>query len=82
MLRAPQTQAEADKQVYNSRASNPKGIRYDAQRCAYEVWERHRGAQAWQCRRKRGHGPDKLYCKIHAKKVMLNVAVRAAGVTS
>ena len=44
----------------------PKGQPEDASRCIEEVW-----TDGWiprQCCRKRGHGPDGLYCKQHAKK--------------
>ena len=45
----------------------PQGKAEDPCRCIEEIWP------AWtriprQCSRKRGHGPDGLYCKQHAKK--------------
>ena len=36
-------------------------------RCVFEVKYTTRGDGWHQCRNGRGHGPDKLYCKIHAK---------------
>jgi len=72
MYGAPKTQAEADARVYNKWAGHPQGTRYDSKRCAYEVWDQGRGCMSWQCSRKRGHGPDGLYCKTHAKMVMPN----------
>jgi hypothetical protein len=34
--------------------------------CVVEVWQ---DFWSYQCSRKRGHGPDGLYCKQHAKMV-------------
>ena len=79
MIRAPKTQAEADALVYNKWAGHPQGTRYDSTRCAYEVWDQGRGCMSWQCSRKRGHGPDGLYCKTHAKMVMPNVSPHLRG---
>ncbi len=39
----------------------------DKTRCVIEVWEAPSYIYAHQCRRKRGHGPDDLYCKQHGK---------------
>ena len=72
MIGVPTTQAEASVKVYNRWAGHPQGNRYDPTRCAYEVWEQGRGCMSWQCQRKRGHGPEELYCKTHAKMVMPN----------
>jgi hypothetical protein len=50
---------------YGVWAGQPKGMPEDPNRCIEEVhasrWISH------QCSRKRGHGPDGLYCKQHAK---------------
>jgi len=69
MLDAPRTREAAEKHRYNKWAGNPKGIPYSPERCAYEVWERCRGSLSYQCLRKKGYGPDGLYCKAHARKV-------------
>ena len=53
--------------VYGRWAGRPEGTPEDPARCIEEVWHK----QDWrhyQCRFKRGHGPDGLYCKIHAKR--------------
>jgi len=43
----------------------------DSTCCIEEVWpSRACGLIPHQCSRKRGHGPDGLYCKQHAKKHM------------
>jgi len=42
----------------------PMGRAEDLTLCIEEVWSRI----PHQCRRIRGHGPDGLYCKQHAKK--------------
>jgi hypothetical protein len=47
----------------------PRGQAEDPTRCIEEVCpSMARGWIPLQCRRKRGHGPDGLYCKQHAKK--------------
>ena len=53
---------------YGQWAGNPEGMREDPALCIEEVWP---SGGAWiprQCARKRGHGPDGLYCKQHAKR--------------
>lgn len=52
---------------YNKWAGNPNGNKEDASRCVMSVTPNERGgfAHAHQCNRKRGHGPDGLYCKQH-----------------
>ena len=52
---------------YGCWAGNPNGKREDPKRCIEEIWP----TGSWipcQCSRKRGHGPDGLYCKQHAKR--------------
>jgi hypothetical protein len=54
---------------YGVWAGNPDGNPEDVTRCIEEVW--NTGSAGWiphQCSRKRGHGPDGLYCKQHAKR--------------
>jgi len=47
----------------------PKGRPEDPTCCIEEVWpSRAYGLIPRQCSRKRGHGPDGLYCGQHAKK--------------
>jgi hypothetical protein len=70
MLEFPMTKAEAVKYRYNTWAGNPKGYSYQPERCAMEVYEQGRGMMFYQCSRKPGHGPDSLYCKQHAKRVV------------
>lgn len=62
--------------IYGAWAGNPKGIEEDEARCIKEVWEQGSaihvtsfrvGILAYQCSRKRGHGFQGLYCKLHAK---------------
>lgn len=69
MFDTPKTREEARKHRYNKWGGNPNGTRYNEERCAYEVHERGRGILFYQCQFKHGHGPDKLYCKIHANKI-------------
>jgi len=51
--------------IYNQWAGNPQGRQEDLTRCITAVHESGRGCTSSQCRRKRGHGKDGLYCKIH-----------------
>jgi len=69
MLTYPQTKQEAEAYRYGDWAGNPKGYKYDPQRCAFEVFPQERGSMHHQCLRNPGHGPDGLYCKTHAKRV-------------
>ena len=51
---------------YGKWAGDPYGMREIASRCVVEVWPPN-GWHAHQCCRKRGHGPRKMFCKMHAK---------------
>lgn len=57
------------KRIYGRWAGNPNGQPEDVTRCIQEIW----GGDAWsrgsQCQRKRGHGPNGLYCKQHARMI-------------
>ena len=55
------------KRIYGQWAGDPKGRLEDETRCIEEVTETEGWGHRYQCRRKRGHGPDGLYCKQHAK---------------
>ena len=64
----PKTLKEAIKKRYGEWAGNLSGVKYRIGDCAYEVWDTF----SWggrQCYRRNGHGPDRLYCKQHAKKI-------------
>lgn len=52
---------------YGQWAGNPKGRAEDPSRCIKEIYLNNRGGSAnqYQCLRKRGHGPEGLYCKQH-----------------
>ena len=53
---------------YDTWPGNPRGLVEIRTQCVVEVstnWGLHR----YQCARKRGHGPDGLFCKQHAKMV-------------
>jgi len=55
------------KRVYGKWAGNPSGVPEDEECCIEAVWDKF----SWggrQYSRKRGYGPDGLYCKQHAKK--------------
>ena len=68
MIDIPRTKEEARKYRYGEWAGNPKGTRYYEDKCAYEVWG-SRGFLSAQCSKKNGHGPDGLYCKVHARRI-------------
>ena len=51
--------------VYGEWAGNPKGHKENTEYCIESVFERHIDRQ---CNRKRGHGPDGLWCKQHGKR--------------
>ena len=53
---------------YNQWACNVHGDPEDPTRCVAVVPDSTRRL-SHQCSRKRGHGPDGLYCKQHAKKI-------------
>ena len=50
--------------VYGEWAGNPSGHKENMTQCIASVF-RHGGYIAAQCSRRRGHGPDGLYCKQH-----------------
>jgi len=60
-------QNEKGGRTYGTWAGNPDGRPEDPERCIEEVWSGPGGTIACQCSRKRGHGPEGLYCKQHAR---------------
>ena len=58
-------QSSLYKKAYGAWAGFPSGHEPDHSRCCAEVWSRERWARAYQCTKKRGHGPDGAYCKQH-----------------
>ena len=48
--------------TYGAWAGSPKGEQEDVSRCVEGVFS---GFTHYQCRRKRGHGKNGLYCKQH-----------------
>jgi hypothetical protein len=68
MITYPKTKAEAQAYRYGKYAGCPKGHAYVPERCAVEISQ----AVGWswvQCSRKAGHGPEKMFCVQHAKKL-------------
>jgi hypothetical protein len=53
------------KRIYGKWAGEPKGTPENITRCVTSVY-RSWGFISGQCSRKRGFGPDGLYCKQHA----------------
>lgn len=67
-MSAPLTLADLTGRVYGKWSGNPKGYPFRADQCCMEVggntsWG---PANARQCGRKPGHGPNGLYCRQHA----------------
>ena len=54
--------------IYRQWAGNPKGTPEDNSRCVESVPDGGRSCLFHQCSFRRGHGPDGLYCKKHAKR--------------
>lgn len=52
---------------YGFRAGKPGGLAEKPRQCIVNVEDKTRGWPPYQCLRKRGHGPDGLYCAKHAK---------------
>ncbi len=69
MFHEPLTTEEAIKHRYNIWAGEPKGTAYNPTKCAAEVPDGGRSPLSHQCNRKRGYGPNELYCCIHATKI-------------
>jgi hypothetical protein len=53
------------KRKYGNWAGRPNGTSEDPALCVVSVHSGLPGAFGHQCNRKRGHGPDGLYCKQH-----------------
>lgn len=69
MFNKPQALEEAIVYRYRRWSGNENGQSYRKGFCAYEVPDGGRSVLFHQCWRKNGHGPAKLYCKQHSKKV-------------
>jgi hypothetical protein len=52
--------------IYGKWSGCPNGISEDTTRCVQKLWGSY---VSYQCSRKRGFGPDGLYCKQHASKL-------------
>lgn len=76
MFHEPTTKDEAAKYRYGRWAGRPFGDGYDAAKCAAEVSD---GWMHKQCAKKPGHGPDALYCSMHAKKLTTAPATLRVG---
>lgn len=72
MLGPPTTLEEARAYSYCRWAGNPDGALYEPRRCAYEVPRVGGSVLFHQCARPNGHGPDRLYCRAHAKRLQSN----------
>lgn len=68
MLHYPVTLEQAKKVRYGGSAGYPRSP-YRPERCAEEVGEPPHYFHSHQCHRGPGHGPARLYCKQHAKRV-------------
>ena len=64
--------------TYDQWAGNPQGIPEDETCCIKEVQD-PTGWHFYQCQRKRGYGPDGLYCKQHAKRFLVSTKTPKEG---
>ena len=53
---------------YDQWTGRPEGIPEDPTRCVASVMD-ETGWHSYQCKRKRGYGPNGEYCKQHAKRI-------------
>ncbi len=56
---------------YGEWAGSPKGSPEDKLRCVAEIAEGGRSIHFQQCSKRRGHGPDGLFCGLHAKRLAM-----------
>ena len=69
MRNPPRTKEAAKKYIYGLTSFNPEGWFYSQHRCAWEIRPCSlRLYSPFQCNKAPGFGPDKLYCKQHAKR--------------
>lgn len=61
---------------YGEWAGNPKGRKPDPDCCAEKVYHDH-SRMFMQCSRKRGHGPEKAFCKQHSPEAKAARAAKA-----
>ena len=66
------------KRIYGQWAGDPNGRKEDESLCIEEVWSNDRWSKGYQCLRKRGHGPNGLFCKQHGNKAEQNLKQRGA----
>lgn len=50
-------------------AGNEKGTPENKTKCIADVQDGGRSVMSHQCRRRRGFGPDGLYCRFHAARL-------------
>lgn len=65
MMRTTERERRNGLRIYGTWAGDPKGQLEDPTRCIYGVMPNDRAPVEHQCRRKRGHGKGKLYCRLH-----------------
>ena len=53
---------------YGRSVGRPGGAPENPEQCIESVYHNVGFGRLYQCSRKRGHGPEGLYCKQHAKK--------------
>jgi hypothetical protein len=64
MFYHPMTLIDAKNYRYGCWAGNPRGTKYENGKCAFEVRKQW---NVYQCTNRAIAGPEKLYCKMHAK---------------
>lgn len=56
--------------AYGVWSGNPKGKKPNFTRCCQSITPKQGFPIPYQCKRARGYGPDKAYCKIHDPKAV------------
>lgn len=66
MSHQPTSLKDAKTHRYGKWAGHPSGNPYIEKRCAAHIMTGGRGSLPTQCSSTPGHGPDGIYCKVHA----------------
>lgn len=66
----------AEPRIYSKWGGNPRGTAENVMHCIEAVYPPGNWYSV-QCSRKRGHGPDGLYCKQHGKRKEYRAEFRA-----
>lgn len=65
--------------VYRAWAGSPNGTPENGEKCIEVVHDTGRSILSHQCSRRRGKGPDGLFCTVHAKRYDEDAKPSAGG---